>query len=171
VNFVLADSPASKAGIQRYDILLQYDDVQIKDCDHFAELISNDSPNRTVRLKLVRAGKEENVEAKLQKGPALRVAQNTKSPDKNGDVPKGRGKPVPGGVILSVKPLEGGLVSVLLEYLDEKNGELRSVPLSRKTLNEVDAEIVKLPVSIKPSAESAWAQARERLEQKNDDKK
>ncbi len=166
VNFVLPDSPAAQAGLQRYDILLQYDDTQIKDCDHFAELIRSDSPKRSVKLTFLRGGKEQTVQATLVLGPALKVTQTNKDPD----VPKGTGKPAPGGVSVSVKPLESGLVTVLIEYLDEKS-ELHSVTCKRKTLKEVDAEIVKLPTKIQPLAKSAWNQVREKLEQKNDERK
>jgi membrane-associated protease RseP (regulator of RpoE activity) len=169
VNFVLPDSPAAKAGLKRYDILLRYDDNELKDCDQFADLIRNDSPGRGVKLTFLRGGAEHTVQAKLDLGPALKVAQ-AGSGDKT-EVPKGTGKPPPGGVSLSVKPLEGGLWNVLVEYRDEKSGELRSIPIERKTLKEVDEEIVKLPTSIQSLTKSAWSRARERLEGKNDDKK
>src|SRR5205085_12091258 len=127
-------------------------------------------PDRTVRLTCLRGGKEQTGQERLELGPALRVT-NSSDTARNGDVPKGTGKPAPGGVSVSVKPLEGGLVTVLVEYVDDKTGELCSIPLQRKTLKEIDAEIVKLPNRIQPLAQSAWTQVRERLEPKNDDKK
>jgi membrane-associated protease RseP (regulator of RpoE activity) len=172
VNFVLPDSPAAKAGLQRYDILLEYDNTPIKDCDQFAELIRADKPDRSIKLSYLRGGKEQSTQAKLELGPALKVTEKTnRDPDKTYDVPKGVGKPAPGGVTVSVKPLDGGLVTVLVEYLDDKSGELHSIPLQRKTLTEVDDEIVKLPTRIQPLAKSAWKQVREKLEQKSEDKK
>jgi len=168
VNFILPNSPAAKAGLKQYDILLSYNDTAIKDCDHFAKLISEDEPDRAVKLTFVRGGEKQTVEAKLELGPALKVTQ---AKDPNSDVPKGKGKPAPGGVSLSVEPLEGGLVTVLVEYLDDKSGVLQSIPMKRKTLKQVDDEIDNLPLKILPLAQSAWKKVRGRLEQKNDDKK
>src|SRR5437868_7858116 len=71
VNFVLPGSPAAVAGLQRYDVLLQYDSTQIKDCDHFAELIRNDNPDHTLKLTYLRGGNEQTAQASLDLGPAL----------------------------------------------------------------------------------------------------
>src|SRR5580692_4009513 len=39
VTHVLPDSPAAKADLRKSDILLQYDDRKIRDCEDFANLI------------------------------------------------------------------------------------------------------------------------------------
>jgi hypothetical protein len=167
-NFILPESPAAQAGLQRHDILLQYDDVRIKDCEHFANLIRNDAPTHTVKLVFLRAGKEQTAKATLVLGPALKVAQNSRMPDKISEIPRATGKSAPGGVSVSVKPLDSGRVSVVVEFVDDGTGELRSIPWQRKTLEEVDLEIGKLPERVKPLALSAWTKVRDRLQQKDE---
>src|SRR5258708_32657935 len=49
VTQVLADSPADKAGLRRHDILLQYDDKKIRDCDDLVRLLQDDKAERTVK--------------------------------------------------------------------------------------------------------------------------
>ena len=65
VTRVLADSPAAKAGLQRDDLVLEYNGQKVKDCLHFANLIIGDKPNQQVKLTFLRDGKENTVEATL----------------------------------------------------------------------------------------------------------
>ncbi len=51
------NSPAEKAGIKPYDILLTYDRHALMHPQKFIELIRGDKPGREVKLKLVRKGK------------------------------------------------------------------------------------------------------------------
>jgi len=51
------DSPAEKAGIKAYDILLTYDRHALMHPKNFIDLIRNDQIGREVKLKLVRKGK------------------------------------------------------------------------------------------------------------------
>ena len=46
VSYVIPDSPAAKAGLRRNDILLQYDDHKLRDCEQLAHLIRDDKPER-----------------------------------------------------------------------------------------------------------------------------
>ena len=78
VTHVLPDSPAAKAGLRRHDILLEYDDQKIRDGEQFARLIQVDKPDRKVRLTLLRGGRLMTVQATLELGTVLRIAQNPK---------------------------------------------------------------------------------------------
>lgn len=51
------DSPAEKAGVQTYDILLTYDRHALMHPQKFIDLIRNDQVGREVKLTLVRKGK------------------------------------------------------------------------------------------------------------------
>lgn len=51
------DSPAPKAGVKLYDILLNYDGIPIKHPRQLIQLIKKDKPGRSVKLTLVRQGK------------------------------------------------------------------------------------------------------------------
>lgn len=57
VTGFMADSPAPKQGIQRYDILLKYDQKPLMHPKQFIRLIKRDKPGRKVNLTLSRKGK------------------------------------------------------------------------------------------------------------------
>ena len=61
-------SPAAAAGLQPYDILLSYDDQKLFSADQLAALVAADQPGRSVRLKLVRGGQVQEIEAQLAQG-------------------------------------------------------------------------------------------------------
>src|SRR5579864_6492012 len=69
ISHVLPDSPAVKAGLKRNDILLQYGDEKVRDCEHVARLIRDDKPDHKVRLTYLRGGKEATAEVVLALGP------------------------------------------------------------------------------------------------------
>src|SRR4051812_26021812 len=50
VTHVLPDSPATRAGLRRHDVLLEYNASKIRDCEHFARLIQADRQNDKVKL-------------------------------------------------------------------------------------------------------------------------
>ena len=79
VTQVLTDSPAEKAGLHRNDILLQYNDKKIRDCDDLVRFLQADRPDRPVKLTLLHGGKETTAEATLTLGPAIRTAQEVKA--------------------------------------------------------------------------------------------
>src|SRR5437762_7922457 len=56
VSHLLPDSPAVKAGLRRNDILLQYGDEKVRDCEHVARLIRDDRPDHKVHLTYLRGG-------------------------------------------------------------------------------------------------------------------
>src|SRR5204863_414842 len=73
VTHILPDSPAALAQLKRNDILLNYADKQIPNCEQFARLIQADKPEHKVRLNLMRGGKEMTVEVRLALVPAPRI--------------------------------------------------------------------------------------------------
>ncbi len=60
VTHILPDSPAAKSKLNRHDIILQYDEDKVRDCEHFARLIQADKPERKVKLLVLRGGKPMN---------------------------------------------------------------------------------------------------------------
>ncbi len=67
-------SPAAKAGLQPYDVLLSYDDQRLFSPEQLARLVANDQPGRQVHLKVVRGGQAKDVTVTLAKG-APRMAR------------------------------------------------------------------------------------------------
>jgi hypothetical protein len=128
VTQVLADSPADKAGLRRNDILLQYDDTKLHDCDDLVRLLQGDKAKRTVKLTLLRGGKETTVEAVLALGPAIRTAEEVKNGAASGDVSPGVAKPGgPAAVSVAATPLERGRLKITIEFYPEGESRLRSV--------------------------------------------
>lgn len=58
-------SPAAKAGLQQFDVLLSYDDQKLFSADQLSALVANDQPGRTATLQVVRAGKVQSIQVEL----------------------------------------------------------------------------------------------------------
>ena len=126
VTQVLADSPGEKAGLHRNDILLQYNEKKIRDCDDLVRLLQADRPGGAVRLTLLRGGKEATADAALTVGPAIRTVQEVKAPA--GDVAPGVAKPGgPAAVSVAATPLERGRLKVTIEFYPEGEARLKTV--------------------------------------------
>lgn len=57
VGHVAQDSPAAKAGLESYDILLSYSDQPLHSADQLIKLVRADAPGREVSIRYVRGGK------------------------------------------------------------------------------------------------------------------
>lgn len=154
VTHVLPDSPAAQTNLRRHDILLQYQQEKIRDCDHLVRLIQKDKPNNKIRLTVLRAGKPVEVETTLGLGPVLRIAsiknaieQNRYSSRTNNSAnAPGIAKPAgsPATVTVSATPLEPGKMKVAIEFYQEGTGRLRTV-VCQGTDEIIDDEVKKLP--------------------------
>jgi len=157
VSHVLPESPAAKAGLRRNDILLQYDDEKVRDCEQFARLIRDDKPDRKVRLTYLRGGKKATAEAALALGPVLRIAGKGAVDDP----PRGTAKAVnPDAVNIAATPLGGNAMKVTIEYYDAGAGRTRSLPCSG-TPDEIDDQITKLPEAVQKLVKVALRRLRE----------
>ncbi len=74
VHAVAADSPAAKAGIKPFDILLTYDDQKLYNHGQLLKLVGSDKPGREVAIGLIREGKREIVKIQLGERPAGWIA-------------------------------------------------------------------------------------------------
>jgi hypothetical protein len=159
LSHVLPDSPAVKAGLRRNDILLQYGDEKVRDCEHVARLVHDDKPDRKVRLTYLRGGKEATAEVTLALGPALRIAQ--KGAAGSDDQPRGTAKSAnPAAVNIAATPLGGNSMKLTVEYYDERAGRILSVPCTG-TPEEIDAEVAKLPEGVQKLVKVALRRLRE----------
>lgn len=158
VSHVLPESPAAKAGLRRNDILLQYDDEKVRDCEHFARLIRDDKQDRKVRLTYLRGGKEATAEATLALGPVLRIAQKGAGTNSD-DQPRGTAKSANHGTVsIAATPLGGNTMKVTVEYYE--GGRILSVPCSG-TPEEIDAQVLKLPTQVQGLVKIALRRLRE----------
>jgi membrane-associated protease RseP (regulator of RpoE activity) len=71
VREVVHDSPAAKAGLKEYDILMNYGDQRLYSAEQLSRLVKAESPNTSVTLRLVRGGAVQDVRATLGQAPAM----------------------------------------------------------------------------------------------------
>ncbi len=156
VSHVLPDSPAAKAGLRRNDILLQYGDDKVRDCEQVARLIRDDKPDRKVRLTYLRGGKEATTDATLALGPILRIAEKRGEEQPRGTVKAAN----PAAVNIAATPLGGNSMKVTVEYYDTGAGRILSFPCSG-TPEEIDSQLVKLPDGVQKLVKVALRRLRE----------
>jgi hypothetical protein len=164
VTHVLPESPAADAGLRRHDLLLEYGDDKIRDCEHFARLIRDDRAGHRVRLGLLRAGRKEAVEATLALGPVLKIVQTNRAASREiAEVPRGTAKSgPPPSVSVAATPLDGGKMRVTIEYYQEGTGRLRTVTCEG-TAADIASDVQKLPARVKELADVALDRIRARM--------
>jgi membrane-associated protease RseP (regulator of RpoE activity) len=65
VEQVIQDSPAARAGLQPFDILLQYNDQKLFSPEQLTRLVGSDSGGQPVKLTVVRGGKVSTLDVTL----------------------------------------------------------------------------------------------------------
>ena len=105
VNEVYENSPASRAGLQLGDVVLNFDGFDVQDHDHLINLVSLSPIGKQIRMSVWRAQKKMTLSIVLADRSDLR--KTSEAP-----VQQGRGVPVrPMGLI--VHPLDGDLAEQL----------------------------------------------------------
>jgi serine protease Do len=69
VQDVTADSPAARAGVLPYDVIVAIDDRPVGNDDELIGMISSRPPGTNARLTVLRSGREESVIVKLAERP------------------------------------------------------------------------------------------------------
>ena len=67
VTQVTKDSPAEKAGLKKDDVILRFDGESVTSTRKLTRLVSESSPDQTVRITISRGGAEQEVSATLSK--------------------------------------------------------------------------------------------------------
>jgi hypothetical protein len=137
ITHILPDSPASRADLRRHDILYQYDDTRIRDCEHFVGLIRDDRPGRTVKLLLFRGGQQSKASVVLAEGPVLKIAQTPHPPE-------ARLRAALPSVSVAATPLEDGKMRVTIAYPQGDTGRLRTLTCQGGS-SDIDSAVQKLP--------------------------
>lgn len=68
-NPILEDSPADKAGLQEKDIIIKINDVTIDEKNSLVSILGKYQVGETVNLTIIRGGKEQKVDVKLEAAP------------------------------------------------------------------------------------------------------
>jgi hypothetical protein len=164
LTYVVDGSPAAKAGLKRYDILLEYDGKQIRNSEQLANTIRSDKPDHLVKLVFFRAGERMTAKARLSLGPKLTVAttdQIVGSPAMKTEPPGIVKPPTQSAVSVVVKPLEGEQLRVTVQYYKEGTSTLRTVTCTGSS-SEIETEFQKLPKRVQPLALAAYQRICER---------
>ncbi len=66
VNKVIENSPASKSGLEKGDIIIAMDSNTIDDWNNFRNEVARKSPGSRITLTVIRSGDEKNIEVKLE---------------------------------------------------------------------------------------------------------
>jgi serine protease Do len=65
VTEVLPDTPAERAGLMQGDVIVEFDDIPVRDSERFRLMVGNTDVGKEVPLKVVRNGKSKNVSITL----------------------------------------------------------------------------------------------------------
>ena len=103
VGDVVEDGPAEKAGIQRGDVILEFDGKEVRDITTLRNMVADTIPDKEVAIKLIRDGKPETLKVKIAEMPSetqklsrtfenqmkgITVENMTPSLKKNHNIPK-----------------------------------------------------------------------------------
>ena len=111
VSSVTDDGPADEAGIERGDVLIAIDGNPIDDSNELRNRIAATKPGGSVKLTVIRDGKERGLTATLDELPSTRAAAQSEDDD-----------PRAGALGLQVQPVPGERARAL--GLDEGDGLL-----------------------------------------------
>ena len=70
VSKVLGDGPSAKAGIEEGDIIIRFDDKEIKEMEDVTDLLLDYNPGDKVKITVVRNGENKELEVELGKRPS-----------------------------------------------------------------------------------------------------
>ena len=71
---VMPDTPAEKAGIERGDVIIEFNGRKIDEMNDLPRVVANTTPNADVAVKLMRKGQEKTVQVKVAELKEERVA-------------------------------------------------------------------------------------------------
>ena len=67
IREVYKGMPAEKAGIRRRDVIVEFDNIAIRDSNHLMHVVAATGVGKTVEVKVIRDGKEKVLKVKLEK--------------------------------------------------------------------------------------------------------
>ncbi len=74
---VVKDSPAEKAGMKRGDLIIEYEGKAVEDSRDLRNMVAGTAPGTTVKVKIIRDGKEEALSVKIEEYQEKKVAKRT----------------------------------------------------------------------------------------------
>lgn len=71
INGVTEDSPAKKAGLERGDVVVEFDGKKVKTPADLQTLVAKTKPDKKVKIRIIRGGKEQDVVMTTGERPAM----------------------------------------------------------------------------------------------------
>lgn len=134
VDQVLPGSPAQKAGIQQYDLLVKLDDQKLVNPEQLVTLVKTFKPGREVTLEIVREGERQTLSATLSANntqPMFGVGQP--SPDgKRNRLRLRFAPPAPDQAQPQYRPVPPNLRGPFFQRQDDPQPQYRVVPKEQK---------------------------------------
>jgi len=112
VQDVTEGSPADRAGLRPYDIVVSLDDGAIASDDDLIREISGRAPGSAARLKIVRDGQQQAVTVKLSERPPRETGENSPEPPASD----------------RVRPDQDTILGLSVRELDRQTAERLEVP-------------------------------------------
>jgi serine protease Do len=107
VQDIAAGSPADRAGLRAYDVIVSLDEHAVSNDDQLIREIAARSPGSAARLRLVRDGREQSVTVKLAERPPRDPADRKTDANGNAPAPTAPRKSDPDGLLgLIVRDLD-----------------------------------------------------------------
>ena len=76
VSEVVPDAPAAKAGIERGDLIVSYDNKNVEDSHDLSRIVAATEQGKKVKVAVLRNGKKKDIHLKIGKLPSDRTALN-----------------------------------------------------------------------------------------------
>ena len=152
VQDITEGSPAERAGVRPYDLIVSFDDRVVANDDELIREIAAHSPGASARLRVVRDGHDETFTVKLVERPARETMAGNRPA-----APPSAGRPDQEPILgLTVRDLDAAAFN-RLELRRQTRGVLitRVEPLSPSFDAEVQRGTVLLEINRKPVASSA----------------
>ncbi len=92
VGNVNRGSAAEKAGIKEGDVIIEFQDTPVRDSRHLQQLVAAQPPGTTVRIKVLRDGRERTLNARLDDMNSLDTAAVQNGSEQPGEVRGGVGR-------------------------------------------------------------------------------
>jgi serine protease Do len=149
VQDVTGDSPAARAGVQPYDVIVSLDGKPVTNDDELIAEISRRSPGSMARLTVLRNERQETLAVRLVERPGRDGGMGNAA---GGATPGDRGKGDPGALLgLTVRDLDAAAFN-RLKLPSQTRGVLitRVEPLSSASDGEVERSMVLMEINRKP---------------------
>jgi serine protease Do len=150
VQDVTEGSPADRAGVRPYDIIVAFDDQAVANDDELIKEISSHTPGSAARVRVLRDGREHTLTVKLAERPGR--SANAERP-----APPANSRPNPDSALgLTVRDLDAAAFN-RLDLPRQTRGVLitRVEPLSASSDAEVQRETVLLEINRQPIGSAA----------------